>query len=160
MEQRRRRPLFVLLVASSLLTSCAAFHARQDLRDGLLVLDLPQRDFLAIWDRPTRTSAISGDEIIKSGIAGWGGFFFKGREMYEMWEYEGRQTRLVFYDKKLVAWKTSMTVQKLAAPEPDYLLDGRQPKAEAATLAEAPTTAGTAPAPAEAAAPTTPASPK
>lgn len=112
------RPTFRLLLPCCLvllMTACADFRARENLRDGLLVLGLTQRDVLDIWDTPTHTTAISGDEIIKSGIAGWGGFFFKGREMYEKWDYAPRQTQLVFYQQRLVAWKTALTVQQLAS---------------------------------------------
>lgn len=110
----RMRALCTLAIAAVLLAGCAGYQARENLRSGVLVLDLTQHDFLEIWDRPTHTAAVTGDEVIKSGVAGWGGFFFKGREMYEMWTYEARQTRLVFYQRKLVAWKTSWPVESLA----------------------------------------------
>jgi hypothetical protein len=40
---------------------------------------------------------------------------FQGRETYEVWNYEGRKTVLVFDEHELVAWSTSETVQELAA---------------------------------------------
>ncbi len=118
-------PFITLLICTLVLSSCTGFRHRENLRNGLIVLDLTQSDFLSIWERPSFTQAISGDEIIKSGIAGWGGFFFKGREMYELWDYRQRETQLVFYGGKLVAWKTSLPVGELAAREPAYLLHAK-----------------------------------
>ena len=107
---------FVLLAAMTALVACSGMRARENIQDGLLTLDLPQDEFLDVWGKPTHTSALSGDEIIKAGIAGWGGFFFKGRQMYEKWDYQDKHTELVFYERKLVAWRTSETVQGLSSP--------------------------------------------
>jgi hypothetical protein len=146
MGQLIRKSILLLIIASTMLAACADFRARENLRHGLLALELSQRDFLSIWGNPTHTSAISGDEIIKSGIAGWGGFFLKGREMYEMWEYEDRQTKLVFYSQMLMAWKTALTVQKLAVPEPDYGDAPEGVEAEATPIATPTAASTTAPA--------------
>jgi hypothetical protein len=108
----------MMLLAAALLASCAAQRDRDNIRQGLLTLDLPQTAFLDVWGRPTQTAATSGDEIIKEGVAGWGSFFFKRREMYEKWDYSPRNVELIFYNQRLVAWKTSETVQQLATPQP------------------------------------------
>ncbi len=113
--ERGIRVLFWL--GAALLWACAAPQARDDIRQGLLTLDLPQSAFLQVWGKPTHTIAMSGDEIIKAGVTGWGGFFFKRREMYEEWGYDRQKTDLIFYDHRLVAWQTSKTVEQLASPE-------------------------------------------
>lgn len=111
----RRATLLTLSLAGTLLLgACASYSHRGDLRQGRLALDTSQASFLNVWGNPTHTAAVSGDEVVRLGIAGWGGFFFKGRQMYEMWEYDARQTQLVFYDRRLVAWKTQQTVEQLA----------------------------------------------
>ena len=109
---------FLGVTVALTLTGCAEQKERADIRRGLLTLDLSQDAFLGVWGRPTHTVAMSGDEIIKAGVTGWG-FFFKRREMYEKWDYEARHTELIFYSHNLVAWRTSETVQQLAAPSTD-----------------------------------------
>lgn len=111
--------LLLGLMVALLLPGCAAQKERDNIRRGLLTLDLSQDAFLGVWGRPTHTVAMSGDEIIKAGVTGWGSFFFKRREMYEKWDYEPKRTELIFYDHNLVAWKTSETVQQLGAPNTD-----------------------------------------
>jgi hypothetical protein len=106
----------LILAIALLASSCAGFQERKTVRQGLLALDLSQASFLDVWGKPTRTLAMTGDQVIKSGIGGWGGFFFKGTQMYEMWRYEDKQTNLIFFNQKLVAWQTSETVQQLATP--------------------------------------------
>lgn len=114
------RALSRLLLAAMLvlLTSCAAHRDREDIRQGLLTLDISESAFLDVWGRPSQTASMSGDEIIKSGVSGWGSFFFKRREMYEKWVYDKKNVDLIFLDQKLVAWKTSETVQELAGQQP------------------------------------------
>lgn len=122
MTKHLKLALLVSLLGAVTLSGCAGFRARENLRQGVLSLELSQQDVLNTWGAPTHTTAMSGDQVIKAGIAGWGGFFFKGRQMYEIWDYTPRAATLVFYDRELVAWKTGQTVQQLALPQPDYPL--------------------------------------
>ena len=115
-QRGKRGPTAIVLVALLSLSSCVAMHDRRTIREGLLTLELPQTSFLDVWGKSTRTLAMTGDQVIKAGISGWGGFYFKGGEMYEMWQYDSNQTNLIFHDQKLVAWQTEKTVKELTAP--------------------------------------------
>jgi hypothetical protein len=110
--------LVVAMLACASLTACAAGRERNAIRHGLLTTEIRQQAFLDAWGAPTRTSVIrSEDDVIKAGIAPFQGAFFssKDEKTYEVWNYEGRKTVLVFDEHELVAWSTSETVQELAA---------------------------------------------
>jgi hypothetical protein len=108
--------VFALLACASL-AACSGERQRADIRHGLLTMDLSQEAFLAVWGAPTRTSvAHSEEDVIKAGVHPFGGFLSKAKEIYEVWNYDNRNTVLVFDDHELVAWSTPKTVQELAAP--------------------------------------------
>jgi hypothetical protein len=110
------RLLFVLLACASL-TACAAGRQRDEIRHGILTVEIRQQAFLDVWGAPTRTSVVHSEEdMIKAGIAPFNGFLIKGKETYEVWNYDSRKTVLVFDDRELVAWSTPQTVQELATP--------------------------------------------
>ena len=62
---------------------------------------------------PTRTSTLAGDEAMRAGWGGGGGFFFKGKAVYDVWEYQGRDVTLVFDGNRLATWKTDKTTAEL-----------------------------------------------
>jgi len=110
---------FCILVVAFVLVSCAG-RDREWIREGLLTLNLRQSAFLEEWGKPDRIYVTSGEEIMR---AGWGrdggGFFFKGKETFEVWVYEAKRTDLVFNrGKRLVAWKSGATVKELSSPAP------------------------------------------
>jgi hypothetical protein len=105
------------LLACAALAACSVERQRDEIRHGLLTMDLSQDAFLAVWGAPTRTSVVHSEEdVIKAGLNSFGGSFSKGKEIYEVWNYDNRNTVLVFDDHELVAWSTPKTVQELAAP--------------------------------------------
>jgi len=115
------RKFLGLLVLAILLAppsnGCAGYHHRERVRQGMLMRGLSRDAFEDVWGLPTRTYTITGDEITQ---AGWGatqtvggGFFFKGKQAFDVWEYAGRGVTLVFDGGSLVAWKTDKTVEEL-----------------------------------------------
>jgi len=105
-----------LVLMAWALTACVSKEVRE-LRQGIIELNTKQQTFLEEWGPPDHTSVTSGDEITQAGVSNYGGFFFKGRQTYEVWEYKSRKTSLVFFRKKVAAWKTDATTQELAKPE-------------------------------------------
>jgi hypothetical protein len=105
-----------LVLAALLLSACISKDVR-DLRQGLIELNFKQQTFLDEWGPPDHTSVTSGDEIMQAGISAYSGFFFKGRQTYEVWDYKSRKTSLVFFRKKIAAWKTDASTQELAKPK-------------------------------------------
>jgi hypothetical protein len=100
----------VLVLAA---TGCAIQRHKAHVRDGLLIQGLHRDAFLEEWGLPTRTSTVTGDEAIRAGWVSGGGYFFKGKAVYDVWEYSGREVTLFFYRAKLVTWKTEKTVEQL-----------------------------------------------
>jgi len=93
---------------------------REQARQGLLTLGLNRDAILAEWGLPDRTSVMSSDEFMQIS-AGWGGGsgrfgFFKGRVMLDVWDYESKDTTLVFQGLRLIGWKTGKTVKELQPP--------------------------------------------
>lgn len=91
---------------------------RDNIRAGMLTLGLHQQAFIDVWGNPTRTATASSDEdVIRAGINGYGGgFFSKGKDTYEVWEYADKHTLLCFSDRELISWKTAETVHELSTP--------------------------------------------
>jgi hypothetical protein len=83
----------------------------------MLMTGLRRDAFEEVWGLPTRTYTISGDEVTKAGFTGAGGaesgFVFKGKEIYDVWEYDARGVILVFDHDRLATWKTDKTVEQL-----------------------------------------------
>lgn len=85
-------------------TACAKDTRRVE--EGLMVIGIRQAAFLEVWGKPTRTSVVSGEEVMRLNAGTRYGSFFKGRETLEVWEYADRKTKLIFHAKKLRDWKT------------------------------------------------------
>ena len=104
--------LLVLLV----LSACAMSRHREQVRDGILATGLNRNAFLTEWGPPTRTYTATGEEMVRAvwggGIQAFRGSFEKGKQTYDVWEYD-RDITLVFVGPKLKAWKTEMTVPEL-----------------------------------------------
>ena len=110
----RRTAMLVLILA---LAGCAAIRGRDQLRDGLLTMGIPQASFLEVWGMPDQTYVTSGQDIIEAGWNQGSGSFFRGKRTLEVWKYESKKTELIFDRRKnLAAWKTSATVKELATP--------------------------------------------
>jgi hypothetical protein len=92
---------------------CALQRHREWVREGVLIRGLHRDAFLEEWGRPDRTYTITGDEAMNAAWAGGTGFFFKGKAVYDAWEYLSRDTTLVFSNAKLVTWKTTKTTEEL-----------------------------------------------
>jgi hypothetical protein len=107
---------FIALAILCVLTACTT--NRQLIRGGMLALGMPQSAFLAEWGKPTRQSTTTSEEMMSAGWNEFGGSFFKGKRMFEVWIYEDQKTELVFQrNKRLAAWKTRSTVQELSKPK-------------------------------------------
>jgi hypothetical protein len=104
----------LVLAAALSLTACSMLEDRHNIREGLLTVGIAQSAFLSVWGKPTYTSAMSGDEVIRSVGGGRGGFFFRGNRIYEAWDYPAHKTTLIFSERVLVSWKTEQTVDELA----------------------------------------------
>lgn len=105
---------FAVLVLS--LSACSA--NREHIREGLIARGETQQNFIDVWGAPTKTSAVSGADLLAQGGIGTGnsGGAFKPKAMYEVWTYDDRKTMLVFRKRKLIGWKSEKTVQQLAQP--------------------------------------------
>lgn len=118
---RKLTPLFLFLVAL-LVLGCAMAKHRKYVRDGLLVTGLNREAFLLEWGPPEKTRTMTGEEIMKAGwgvgVGGGSGFFFKGKQTYDLWIYEEKGVELVFLGVRLVTWKTEKTVEELKALTP------------------------------------------
>ena len=86
-------------------TGCAVRRDRETVRQGLLVTGLDRRAFLAEWGIPETTYTLTGGDTMQAGWGGGGGFFFKGRVIYDVWVYQSRGVELVFDHYHLVTWK-------------------------------------------------------
>src|SRR5438552_19012492 len=93
-----------LVLIATLGPSCAIDRQREQIRTGLLTQGLHRQAFLAEWGLPTKTSTLSGDDTTRVGWADGAGFFFKGRAIYDVWEYRDREVTLVFERMRLVTW--------------------------------------------------------
>jgi hypothetical protein len=106
----------LILLATVITTSCAMAHHRAQIRQGLLTRGLLRGAFLAEWGPPTRTSTLTGEDATRVGWGGGAGFFFKGKAVYDVWEYQERDVTLVFQGDRLATWKTDKTTSELRTP--------------------------------------------
>lgn len=114
---KRLAASLMIVWATGLVAACSTlqdFRERDTIQRGLLTLDLAQDNFLSVWGSPTHTAAMSGDEVIQAGIGGESSLFLKATRVYEVWEYDPKNTMLVFFDHRLVAWKSTKTVDELS----------------------------------------------
>jgi len=82
-----RLSVVVLLVLTA---GCAVRRDRETVRQGLLVSGLDRRAFLAEWGVPETTYTLAGSDTMQAGWGAGGGFFFKGRVVYDVWVYQHR----------------------------------------------------------------------
>lgn len=123
-----RRDLLGGVLIAAFVTGCAPGPSRDQLRvrDGLLMVNLDQKAFLAEWGPPDRTASATSEEQLGArwggGLFGGGpvgGRFFKGKRPLDVWVYERRGVELVFEDGRLVTWRTDKSVQELrSTPRP------------------------------------------
>jgi hypothetical protein len=84
------------------------------LDQGIIELNQRQSDFVRAWGLPDRQYTKTGDEITSAGWGGYGGSFFRGKRLFEIWVYESRKTELAFDNKKrLAGYKTDLSRQEL-----------------------------------------------
>ena len=102
-----------VFIVAALTVGCAMAHNRAQIRQGLLTRGLLRDAFLAEWGPPTRTSTLTGDDSTRVGWGGGAGFFFKGKAVYDVWEYQDRGVTLVFEGSRLATWKTDKTTFEL-----------------------------------------------
>ena len=107
--------VFAVVLALSGSVGCAMQRHREWVREGVLIRGLHRDAFLKEWGKPDRTYTITGEEAMNAGWAGGAGFFFKGKAVYDAWEYGARDTTLVFNREKLVTWRTGKTTEELKA---------------------------------------------
>ena len=108
---------FVLaLVCALALLACAAQRDRDTVKQGLLVIGVRQQAFRDVWGPPERTSTMTGEDRF---VAKWGGggYLFKSRAEYDVWEYSARGVTLVFYRGTLATWKTDKTTSELRSKD-------------------------------------------
>ena len=89
-----------------MLGACGMQRHQEQIRQGLLTRGLHREAFLREWGQPSRTfSVASGDSRWRSYPAGasW------ERVVYEVWEYQSRETCLTFDGVRLVSWETGKT---------------------------------------------------
>lgn len=104
----------LLLAAAGLLGSgCAESKDQLRIREGLLVVRLSQKAFLAEWGVPERTASVASEEDMRVRWGPGGGGFFKGKRPLDVWIYERRGVELVFDHGHLVAWRTDKNVEQL-----------------------------------------------
>ena len=93
-------------LALALLGACGMQRHQEQIREGLLTRGLHREAFLREWGPPSRTfSVASGDSRLRTYPAGasW------ERVVYEVWEYQSRETCLTFDGVRLVSWETGRT---------------------------------------------------
>jgi len=106
------KPALVFLL-TIMLASCSGLKHRKTVCSGLLKIGTTSTAFAEIWGLPTRTKTTSGAEIMRAGVSGNSGYFFKGRATYQVWDYE--EVKLIFDRKlRLSGWDTNKTTTELA----------------------------------------------
>jgi hypothetical protein len=113
----RVRGIVLALACALALLACAAQRDRDTVKQGLLLRGVRQQAFIDVWGPPERTSTRIGEDRLDAGWGGQGGYFFKGRATYEVWEYPARGVTLVFYGKTLATWKTDKTTSELRSKD-------------------------------------------
>lgn len=114
--------LCVMLLLVILVGGCAGVRERKQICSGLLQIGLHAQSFQQVWGNPTRTSVISGDEIMSAGWGGGSGGFYKGKAHYQVWSYEDHGVHLVFTTSKkstLAGWNTKKTLREIGAIAPE-----------------------------------------
>ena len=91
-----------MMLALFLLSACAMARHREYVRDGFLMTGLNRNAFLSEWGHPTRTYSTTGEEIAHAHWNIAGGSFARGKQQYDVWEYDSDIT-LVFAGFALVA---------------------------------------------------------
>ena len=107
----------LLLVIVILVFGCIMEKHKSYVRRGILVTGLNRGAFLKVWGPPDRTYTITSEEF-SSLRAGWGDYgggvgYFKGKVPLNVWVYKEKETELVFYGVRLIAWKTEKSVEEL-----------------------------------------------
>ena len=99
-----------LFLAVFMVSACTTDSKRVE--EGLMMIGIRQSAFLEVWGNPAKTSVTSGQEIMRAstGTRYEHGYFFKGRETLEIWEYPDRKTVLIFSNKKLRDWKVGADI--------------------------------------------------
>jgi hypothetical protein len=110
------RGIVLALVCALTLLACAGMRDRDTVRQGLLVSGVRQQAFIDVWGPPERTSTMIGEDRLDAKW-GVGGYLFKGRAAYDVWEYPARGVTLVFYRGTLATWKTDRTTSELKSKD-------------------------------------------
>lgn len=116
----RRYAVSTIALMLILVTACAMIRHREQVRSGMLTTGLHGQAFLDEWGPPTRTSTMTGEEAARAewatGYYSFGGSFVKGKQTYDVWDYNG-EVVLVFQHVRgylrLATWKTDMDVSQL-----------------------------------------------
>lgn len=109
----------------SVLAGCGYMAATDELQQGIISSYMDRRSFLSVWGPPDRTYLIQGEKMytaeFSSWITGGGASVIQKEKMYDVWEYKGKGTTLIFDGYYLVNWKTDKTTQELRSgiPLPD-----------------------------------------
>jgi len=114
---RRISALFVAIACGLALLACAAQRDRDSIRQGLLVSGLRQQAFVDVWGVPARTWTMTGEDRTEAGWGGTAGFFFRGKTVYDVWDYPSRGVTLVFGRGVLATWKTDKTTSELRSKD-------------------------------------------
>ncbi|MBN1443132.1 MAG: hypothetical protein JXA90_10495 [Planctomycetes bacterium] len=122
MSAARAMSVGLLLLTAAPLAGCTLERQREEIRAGILQTGQFQELFRELWGLPERTVSATGEEVIRAGLGGgfggFSGFFFKGKETYNLWFYRANEEiALVFSGTKrkyLVSWNTQLTTKQLA----------------------------------------------
>lgn len=113
--------LVVGLLAVLLVAGCAGIRERKQVCSGLLQVGLHAESFQQVWGNPTRTTIISGDEVMRAWSGGGGGGFYKGKAQFQVWNYESHGIELIFTTGRkatLAGWNTKKTTQEISTIAP------------------------------------------
>jgi len=91
----------ILITIIFIATSCTPNR----LDEGLITIGLPQKKFLSYWGLPTSQKMQSGKQVMEAGIGSGGGFFFKGTNNYDVWNYENK-VFLIFHRRRVIGYDT------------------------------------------------------
>lgn len=115
----------VVCLALACVVGCAMERHREQIREGLLTRGLHREAFQSEWGPPSRTFAVeSRDTVLRTYPFGarW------ERPVYEVWEYQERETCLTFDGVRLVQWATGRSDCTPKPPrEPDAGTRRQQP---------------------------------
>jgi hypothetical protein len=99
------RPRLMPVLAAGLVLAggCTMQRHREQVRLGFFTKGLHRDAFVREWGPPTRTFPLPArDPVLRTNA--WGGYWEK--PIYEVWEYRGRATCLMFDRVRLVSWET------------------------------------------------------